>query len=79
MKPLELSQQIQGLYNRSPEYPTTLVGTVAVVLLAAGLIFPYVEIVKREGRAVGISKIAQLSGKGDRLKSSADFVFLAVD
>jgi hypothetical protein len=42
----------------------TLVGAVAVALLAAGLIFPYFEIAKREGRVVGISKIAQPSRKG---------------
>lgn len=33
-----------------------LVGVIAAVLLAAGIIPPYPELIKRGGRVVGISK-----------------------
>ncbi|KAL9598014.1 MAG: hypothetical protein Q9219_004770 [cf. Caloplaca sp. 3 TL-2023] len=42
-------------YGRGVEWPMTLVGVIAAVLLAAGLIPPYFEIAKRSGRVVGIN------------------------
>jgi hypothetical protein len=44
----------------------TIIGIVAAILLAAGLIPPYFEIAKRRGRVVGISGFvnALLRGSG---------------
>ncbi|MCJ1257865.1 hypothetical protein MMC24_005691 [Lignoscripta atroalba] len=46
---------LRPLYDRGISWPMTLVGVVAAVLLAAGLIPPYYEIWKRRGRVVGIN------------------------
>lgn len=43
------------LYNDGNELPIFIVGIVAAVLLAAGLLPPYVEIWKRRGRVVGFN------------------------
>lgn len=46
---------LRPLHRRGIEYPTLIVGIVASVLLALGLIPPYFEIAKRHGRVVGIN------------------------
>lgn len=46
---------LRPLHRRGIEYPTLIVGIVASVLLALGLIPPYFEIAKRRGRVVGIN------------------------
>ncbi|CAK7266925.1 hypothetical protein SEPCBS119000_002284 [Sporothrix epigloea] len=46
---------LRPLYKRGIEVPTLVVGAVASVLLAAGLIPPYFEIYKRRGRVAGIN------------------------
>ncbi|KAI4265280.1 MAG: hypothetical protein L6R35_007149 [Caloplaca aegaea] len=46
---------VQGPYLRGVEWPMTLVGILSALLLAGGLIPPYFEIAKRNGRVVGIS------------------------
>lgn len=43
-------------YNKGVTWPNLLVGAVATVLLAAGLIPPYFELWKRDGRVIGISE-----------------------
>ncbi|KAL8732266.1 MAG: hypothetical protein Q9166_002838 [cf. Caloplaca sp. 2 TL-2023] len=48
---------LRGPYSRGVEWPMTLVGVVSAVLLAGGLIPPYFEIAKRNGRVVGINFI----------------------
>ncbi|KAL9015776.1 MAG: hypothetical protein Q9185_006833, partial [Variospora sp. 1 TL-2023] len=45
---------IKGPYLRGVEWPMTLVGVLSAILLAGGLIPPYFEIAKRNGRVVGI-------------------------
>ncbi|KAL8856583.1 MAG: hypothetical protein Q9178_006812 [Gyalolechia marmorata] len=48
---------LRGPYSRGVEWPMTLVGVISAVLLAGGLIPPYFEIAKRNGRVVGINFI----------------------
>lgn len=48
---------IRPVYDRGTEWPTTLIGVVAAVLLAVGLIPPYFEIYKHHGEVVGINFI----------------------
>jgi hypothetical protein len=43
------------LYDRGISYPMIILGVIASILLAAGLIAPYVEIWKRRGRVIGIN------------------------
>ncbi|KAG0634936.1 PQ loop repeat-domain-containing protein [Tuber brumale] len=45
---------LQPIYDRGTEWPMLVVGIIASILLAAGLIPPYFEIWKRRGRVVGI-------------------------
>lgn len=42
-------------YRNGVTWPDLLVGAVAAVLLAAGLIPPYFELGKRDGRVIGFS------------------------
>lgn len=46
---------LRPLYRRGIEYPMLIIGIVASVLLALGLIPPYFEIWSRRGRVVGIN------------------------
>jgi hypothetical protein len=48
---------LRGPYKRGKEYPITIVGAIAGVVLTLGLIPPYFEIWKRRGRVVGINFI----------------------
>ena len=45
---------IRGPYSRGVEWPVTLVGILAAILLASGYIPVPFEIVKRRGRVIGI-------------------------
>lgn len=45
---------LRPVYGRGVEWPISLIGVVAAVLLAMGLIPPYFELWKRRGRVVGI-------------------------
>lgn len=45
---------LRPLYGKGTEWPMLIVGVIASILLAAGLIPPYFEIWKRHGRVVGI-------------------------
>lgn len=54
--PIEaIDRTYKGPYGRGVEWPMTLVGVISAILLAGGLIPPYFEIAKRNGRVVGIS------------------------
>ncbi|KAI4109123.1 MAG: hypothetical protein LQ339_001929 [Xanthoria mediterranea] len=46
---------LRGPYSRGVDWPMTLIGVISAILLAAGLIPPYFEIAKRNGRVVGIN------------------------
>ena len=46
----------KGPYEAGVEWPMILIGVIAAILLAAGLLPPYREIWKRNGRVVGISR-----------------------
>ncbi|OBT65395.1 hypothetical protein VE03_06030 [Pseudogymnoascus sp. 23342-1-I1] len=46
---------LRPLYNRGIDYPMIIVGVIASILVAVGLLPPYYEIWKRRGRVVGIS------------------------
>ena len=46
---------LRPLYDRRVAWPIMLVGIVAAILLAAGLLPPYFELWKRSGRVVGIN------------------------
>jgi hypothetical protein len=49
---------LRPVYESGHDYPVLIIGVVAAVLLAAGLLPPYFEIFKRNGRVVGISIIS---------------------
>jgi hypothetical protein len=46
---------IQGPYSRGLTWPVVTLGVIAAVLLALGLVFPYIEMWKHNGRVVGLS------------------------
>ncbi|KFZ05687.1 hypothetical protein V501_08122 [Pseudogymnoascus sp. VKM F-4519 (FW-2642)] len=46
---------LRPLYNRGIDYPMIIVGVIASLLVAIGLLPPYYEMWKRRGRVVGIS------------------------
>jgi len=49
---------LRGPYSRGVEWPITMIGVIAAVVLAVGLLPPYYELWKRGGRVVGISKFS---------------------
>ncbi|KAK3388985.1 PQ loop repeat-domain-containing protein [Sordaria brevicollis] len=48
---------LKPIYNRGNETPIFVIGVIAAILLAAGLLPPYGEMYKRHGRVVGINWI----------------------
>jgi hypothetical protein len=56
-----------------------LMAITASVMLAVGLIPPYFELAKRNGRVVGISNIALYVNGCPKMLTRTDFVFLTVD
>ena len=46
---------LRPLYRRGIEWPMLIIGIVASILLAIGLIPPYFELAKRQGRVIGIN------------------------
>ncbi|ANB11176.1 hypothetical protein AWJ20_3978 [Sugiyamaella lignohabitans] len=63
------------LYEKGIEWPTTLVGIIAAVLLGVGLLPPYWEIYKRGGQVVGINFIFLTIDSGGALFSTLSLVF----
>ena len=55
----------------------TVIGVIAAILLAAGLLPPYFEMWKRGGRCIGISMF--LSIDLESLTDPIDFYFLGID
>ncbi|KAI9844173.1 MAG: hypothetical protein M1837_005773 [Sclerophora amabilis] len=70
---------LRGPYNRGVSFPMTILGVLASVLLAAGLVPPYFEIWKRRGRVVGISTSILTYLASVPLLKSLDMVFLTTD
>lgn len=52
---------LRPLYEHGTEWPMILIGVIASILLAGGLLPPYFEIWKRKGRVVGIGCSLHLS------------------
>lgn len=48
---------LRPLYDRGVEFPVIILGVIASILLALGLLPPYFEIWKRRGRVIGINWI----------------------
>ena len=57
----------------------TFIGVIAAVLLALGLIPPWVEIWKRRGKVIGISKLAFETYLHIDSRLHQGFVFLTID
>ncbi|OOF92776.1 hypothetical protein ASPCADRAFT_8414 [Aspergillus carbonarius ITEM 5010] len=58
--PLQIQPQIFGFfslipYNKGVTWPDLVVGVVAAILLASGLVPPYFELWKRDGRVIGFN------------------------
>ncbi|KAL5363466.1 PQ loop repeat protein [Aspergillus floccosus] len=61
-------------YSKGITWPDLVVGVVAAVLLASGLIPPYFELWKRDGRVIGISELVRAllkCGEVTRLMNAA--------
>ena len=56
-----LTKVEKPLYDRGIGYPMVILGIIASVLLAVGLIFPYIEIWKRRGRVIGIDWVLNIT------------------
>lgn len=76
----------QPIYLEGNETPVLVVGIVASVLLAAGLLPPYGEIWKRRGRVIGINwvrvslrALSQLVPGSITLKLTCREIFLTMD
>ncbi len=50
----------QPIYKRGNEVPVMVVGIIAAILLAAGLLPPYGELWKRRGRVIGLNWVGPL-------------------
>jgi hypothetical protein len=55
----EAKSQGQIPYNKGVSWPDLVVGVVATILLASGLLPPYFELWKRDGRVIGISRLSR--------------------
>jgi hypothetical protein len=60
------------LYDRGISFPMIIVGVIASILLAAGLLPPYVEIYKRRGRVIGINWVCPLNNSVSTLLTGKD-------
>ncbi len=75
-----LTRERQPIYNRGNEVPVTVVGIIAAIFLAAGLLPPYGEIWKRRGRVIGINWVSQTQDlSGESLLTVCWQIFLAMD
>lgn len=66
-------------YNHGVTWPDLVVGVIAAILLSAGLVPPYFELWKRDGRVIGFSKFSFLVYLDWILTWSTDWVFLSID
>lgn len=56
-----LTSCLQIPYNKGVTWPDLVVGVIAAVLLSAGLLPPYFELWKRDGRVIGFSRCSSSS------------------
>ena len=70
---------LRGPYYRGVEWPMMMLAITASVMQALGLIPPYFELAKRNGRVIGISKTVPNPRCNDKRLSNLDFIFLTVD
>lgn len=68
----------QGPYDRGVEWPMMLMAISATLIQIAGLIPPYFELAKRNGRVIGIGELREI-GTDNTLLTQADFWFLLID
>lgn len=62
---------LRSLYRKGIEWPNYIPGSIAAVLLAAGLLPPYWELFKRQGRVVGINFVFLLLDSSGAIFSMA--------
>lgn len=60
-------------------WPDLVVGVVGAILISAGLIPPYFELWKRDGRVIGFSELELYLLTLSRTNTLLDWVFLAID
>lgn len=60
-------------------WPDLVVGVVAAILLSVGLLPPYFELWKRDGRVIGFSKFGFVRVPDRVLSWPTDWVFLSID
>ncbi|RDH13919.1 hypothetical protein M747DRAFT_319979 [Aspergillus niger ATCC 13496] len=66
--------------NKGITWPDILVGAIATVLLAGGMLPIYFELGKRQGRVIGISTCCScFSWARERILIDIDWVFLCID
>lgn len=70
---------LRPLYRRGIKWPMLIIGIIASVLLAIGLIPPYFELAKRKGRVVGINFGFLLIDSAGALFSILSIIFGTVD
>ncbi|KAG7661246.1 uncharacterized protein J8A68_005242 [[Candida] subhashii] len=70
---------LRPLYARGIEWPMLIIGIIASILLAVGLIPPYFELAKRKGRVVGINFGFLLIDSAGAFFSILSIIFGTVD
>lgn len=70
---------LRPIYRDGKHWPMLIVGIIASILLAVGLIPPYFELAKRQGRVIGINFIFLAMDSGGALLSILSIVFGTVD
>lgn len=70
---------LRPLYRRGIHWPLLVVGIIASVLLALGLVPPYFELAKRRGRVVGINFVFLAMDSGGALFSLLSIVVGTMD
>ena len=63
----------QPLYDRRINFPMIILGVIAGILLAVGLLPPYIEMWKRRGRVIGINWVCTPTGQILALLTQLDF------
>lgn len=60
----QLTKCFQGPYSRGVEWPMMLMAILATIIQVAGLIPPFFELAKRDGRVIGIGMEAASLPRG---------------